>query len=213
MKTLIEKLRSIQQDMPHLNDTPIRLMSWSIAAVLGIHDAANIIERLENEATAATIRIDNDALTLDKHCVCEFEGDENTVQCALHNAWAESLNEQATYRRERVVLNAQLVECRQRLVDANVEVDDLNLQYNRLFAANEGLVKDKASDRIAFLAMRDERDALLIDAARYQLVKTMSRAMSLDIDGLHYWHIQLRGNVRGPTLDAAIDAAMKEDFK
>ena len=48
------------------------------------------------------------------------------------------------------------------------------------------------------------------DALRYQLVKTMSRAMSLDICGLHYWHIQLRGNVRGPNLDAAIDAAMKE---
>lgn len=41
---------------------------------------------------------------LAKHCNCEFEGDVNTVQCTLHNAWAETLNEQANYRRERDAL-------------------------------------------------------------------------------------------------------------
>ena len=42
----------------------------------------------------------------DKHCNCEFEGDENTVQCTLHNAWAEALHEQAGFRRERDALKA-----------------------------------------------------------------------------------------------------------
>jgi hypothetical protein len=42
----------------------------------------------------------------DKHCNCEFEGNENTVQCTLHNAWAEALHEQAGFRRERDALKA-----------------------------------------------------------------------------------------------------------
>lgn len=46
------------------------------------------------------------------------------------------------------------------------------------------------------------------DAARYRYIKGMARAMSANIDGNHSWTMMLR-NIRGATLDAAIDVAMK----
>jgi hypothetical protein len=55
-----------------------------------------------------------------------------------------------------------------------------------------------------------ERDALKQDAARYQFVKSLSRASSANIDGNHSWTCNLWiGAIRGPNLDAALDAAMK----
>ena len=48
------------------------------------------------------------------------------------------------------------------------------------------------------------------DAARYQHIKGMARAMSLDISGNHYWHMVL-GAIRGPNLDEAIDRAIKAE--
>jgi hypothetical protein len=48
------------------------------------------------------------------------------------------------------------------------------------------------------------------DAARYQHIKGMARAMSLDMDGNHYWHMGLR-DIRGPNLDEAIDRAIKAE--
>ncbi len=50
------------------------------------------------------------------------------------------------------------------------------------------------------------------DAARYQHIKGMARAMSLDISGNHYWHMGLR-DIRGPNLDEAIDRAIEAKFK
>jgi hypothetical protein len=47
------------------------------------------------------------------------------------------------------------------------------------------------------------------DAARYQHIKGMARAMSLDINGNHYWTVALYG-IRGPSLDEAIDRAIKD---
>ena len=46
------------------------------------------------------------------------------------------------------------------------------------------------------------------DAARYQHIKGMARAMSLDISGNHYWTVALHG-IRGPSLDEAIDRAIE----
>ena len=46
------------------------------------------------------------------------------------------------------------------------------------------------------------------DAARYQHIKGMARAMSLDINGNHYWTVALHG-IRGPSLDEAIDRAIE----
>jgi hypothetical protein len=46
------------------------------------------------------------------------------------------------------------------------------------------------------------------DAARYQHIKGMARAMSLDMGGNHYWHIGLR-EIRGPNLDEAIDRSIR----
>ena len=48
------------------------------------------------------------------------------------------------------------------------------------------------------------------DAARYQHIKGMARAMSLDMGGNHYWHMGLR-DIRGPNLDEAIDRAIKAE--
>jgi hypothetical protein len=65
---------------------------------------------------------------------------------------------------------------------------------------------------------RLERFAALVaaaaqkDAARYQHIKGMARAMSLDISGNHYWHMGLR-DIRGPNLDEAIDRAIEAKFK
>lgn len=41
-------------------------------------------------------------------CNCRFVDGVNIQQCTLHNAWAETLTEQATYRRERDSLAEQL---------------------------------------------------------------------------------------------------------
>ena len=46
------------------------------------------------------------------------------------------------------------------------------------------------------------------DSARYRHVKGMARAMSLDINGDHYWTVALHG-IRGPSLDEAIDRAIE----
>jgi hypothetical protein len=50
------------------------------------------------------------------------------------------------------------------------------------------------------------------DAARYQHIKGMARAMSLDMGGNHYWHMGLR-DIRGPNLDEAIDRAIEAEIK
>ena len=50
------------------------------------------------------------------------------------------------------------------------------------------------------------------DAARYQHIKGMARAMSLDMGGNHYWHMSLR-DIRGPNLDEAIDRAIEAELK
>ena len=69
----------------------------------------------------------------------------------------------------------------------------------------------------AMTASRDElqamnfkqHDTLAADAARYQFMKSLSRATSVTSDGMHSWTCQiLRLDVKGPTLDAAIDAAI-----
>lgn len=77
-------------------------------------EAADAIERLENEATAADIRIENDKLEIE----------------ALH------ANRHA---REDVI-------------------SELRDERDKLEADNASLVRDKELDRLAFLAMRDERD-------------------------------------------------------
>ena len=56
-----------------------------------------------------------------------------------------------------------------------------------------------------------ERDALAVDAARYQWVKKQTRAFSLDMGGKHSWAVT-GGFMRakGSSLDEAIDAAIQE---
>lgn len=59
-------------------------------------------------------------------------------------------------------------------------------------------------------ASKREVEALRADAERYQWLCSQAR-MDPDMGGNHRWHsIYLRGNVRGPTLDSAIDAARAE---
>ena len=56
-----------------------------------------------------------------------------------------------------------------------------------------------------------ERDALMADGARYQFMKSCSRAAGLDISGWHSWTCQImRSDIKGATLDQAIDAAIKK---
>lgn len=87
---------------------------------------------------------------LAKHCNCEFEGEVNTKQCTLHNAWAETLNEQATYRRERDEYQQAADDM---AADHKVERDGFNrLDEQRLESLH---------------AIESERDALRADAERY----------------------------------------------
>jgi hypothetical protein len=56
-----------------------------------------------------------------------------------------------------------------------------------------------------------ERDALMADAERYRFMKSCSRVAGLDIGGRHSWTCQImRSDIKGATLDEAIDAALKK---
>ena len=58
--------------------------------------------------------------------------------------------------------------------------------------------------------LKKERDALAADAARYQWVKKQTRAFSLDMGGQHSWAVTGSfSRAKGPSLDEAIDAAIK----
>ena len=60
-------------------------------------------------------------------------------------------------------------------------------------------------------AYATERDALMADGARYQFMKSCSRAAGLDISGWHSWTCQImRSDIKGATLDEAIDSAIKK---
>jgi hypothetical protein len=63
----------------------------------------------------------------------------------------------------------------------------------------------------AFRSLADQVEALTAQLDSYQkrfmLIQGMSRAMSVDIGGNHYWVTQLR-DVRGPNFAAALDAAI-----
>ena len=60
------------------------------------------------------------------------------------------------------------------------------------------------------LETKKERDALAADAARYQWVKKQTRAFSLDMGGQHSWAVTGSfSRAKGPSLDEAIDAAIK----
>ena len=50
------------------------------------------------------------------------------------------------------------------------------------------------------------------DAQRYRHIKSMARARSLDVSGNHYWHMNLL-DIRGPSLDEAIDRAIRARSK
>ena len=82
--------------------------------------------------------------------------------------------------------------------------------------AREAEIGDSHGYIIANELAHLERFAALVaaaaqkDAARYQHIKGMARAMSLDMGGNHYWHIGLR-EIRGPNLDEAIDRAIKAE--
>lgn len=56
-----------------------------------------------------------------------------------------------------------------------------------------------------------ERDSLAADGARYQFMKSCTRAAGLDISGWHSWTCQImRSDIKGATLDQAIDTAIKK---
>ena len=78
-----------------------------------------------------------------------------------------------------------------------------SLEYKR----GNATAVEAVEDIDAMLAQPEQKDA-----ARYQHIKGMARAMSLDISGNHYWHMTL-GAIRGPNLDEAIDRAIEAELK
>lgn len=83
-------------------------------------------------------------------------------------------------------------------------------ERDSLLAANK-LLKQSLHEHIkAGTTLAGDVERLKADAERYQCIRSQFSAMSAAIDGNHAW--VWRGNpdrLRGPTLDAAIDA-MKE---
>lgn len=66
-----------------------------------------LVESVEPRAYIAALRKEAEELR-EQTCNCRFVDGVNIQQCTLHNAWAETLTEQATYRRERDSLAEQL---------------------------------------------------------------------------------------------------------
>jgi hypothetical protein len=60
--------------------------------------------------------------------------------------------------------------------------------------------------------LHGEVERLRADAERYQWLRARYRAMSMDMGGNHSWvpDGRVMRELRGPTLNAAIDAALKE---
>lgn len=63
-------------------------------------------------------------------------------------------------------------------------------------------------DHIA--ALEAENAELRKDAERYRWLRKQFRAMSLDMGGNHCWVQRSSGAIRGPSVDEAVDAALKE---
>jgi hypothetical protein len=55
---------------------------------------------------------------------------------------------------------------------------------------------------------RAQAEANAKDAERYQFLRDDFSPMGLDIDGNHAWAYRRNATLKGPNLDAAIDAAM-----
>jgi len=60
----------------------------------------------------------------------------------------------------------------------------------------------------AIVAMFDEREA---DAERYRYLRAGFSPMGLNIDGNHAWAYRRNATLKGPNLDAAIDAARAKE--
>lgn len=92
-------------------------------------------------------------------------------------------------------------------------------ELERLRAENERLKNDAAiyyESAAGLLATNDALRAQLAeaqrDAERWRWLRNHARIFrqSPDMSGNHYWMVQTTTTLRGPTLDAAIDAAMGE---
>lgn len=55
-----------------------------------------------------------------------------------------------------------------------------------------------------------EIERLRADAARYQFLRADFSPMGLNIDGNHAWAYRRNATLKGPNLDSAIDAAMRD---
>jgi hypothetical protein len=76
----------------------------------------------------------------------------------------------------------------------------------------QGMKQERALWTLTKLGQEIEAQPAQKDAARYQHIKGMARAMSLDMGGNHYWHMGLR-DIRGANLDEAIDRAIEAELK
>ena len=95
-----------------------------------------------------------------------------------------------------------------------MQTSPLYVAYMSLADQVEALTKERDEYRLFADAMaaahKVERDALAADAARYQWVKKQTRAFSLDMGGQHSWAVTGSfSRAKGPSLDEAIDAAIK----
>ena len=62
--------------------------------------------------------------------------------------------------------------------------------------------------RVALAEPQSDMERLRADAQRYQFLRKDFSPMGLNIDGNHAWAYRRNATLKGPNLDAAIDAAI-----
>lgn len=77
---------------------------------------------------------------------------------------------------------------------------------DRLYREADELMSEAADE---LTRLRAEVEALRADAERYKFLRDDFSPMGINIDGNHAWAYRRNATLRGPNLDAAIDAARK----
>jgi hypothetical protein len=86
--------------------------------------------------------------------------------------------------------------------------DEVDAAYEK--GRQEGMKQERALWTLTKLGQEIEAQPAQKDAARYQHIKGMARAVALEMGGNHYWYMSLQ-NIRGPNLDEAIDRAIEAE--
>lgn len=138
---------------------------------------------------------------------------------ALATRVSELERENAALKKELDAEHCVLLAVNDSLAELRIERDALQVKCDAwLEKAKNWMASPEAAQRLdgyrelaeKCAALEAERDALRRDAERYVWLRKRFRVFGLNIDGQHHWCPTGEvGRIQGPTLDAAIDAAME----